>query len=279
MRHLNIIKESISLDGVGQVDITWDFDVDEYKEYLQDAGLEDTQEELREYIENNVTFELEYFDNDTYHHMDWGSEMYDGLVEAFGEKMTDRIIQELMSDGQSSFETSELYNSHGYDVNNQDDLNSIAMKILNHGGYYKGCRGFILSNGVIVYTPAEHNMVSQISGVNGTFDFIRRGNIRILNQSIDLSTRPTQEQEQTLREVISSYADEELYMDIMTGDGSIGVHYSRPNWRRVLGDIRAYFDEGIKPIGGSSMYQESKNMKNIIISESQYNRLFLKRSD
>jgi hypothetical protein len=178
--------------------------------------------------------------------MGFDSADYSELADELGEQMIERLVGELLERSETSFETEEVYNNRNFDVNNPQELNSIAMKILNHGEYYKGCRGFILTNGVIVYTPAEHNMVSQIDGIEGTFDFIRKGNIRILHQSIDLCKEPTREQKETLREVIASYSDDKLYVDIFTDDGTVSACYANPDWRRVLGEIDRFFSEGIK---------------------------------
>lgn len=249
MDNVKLITENINLDGVGEVEIGWDFDEDDYKDWLKEEGLDNNQENLITYISDSVSFEIEYFDNDTYHHMGYDYADYNDMVNTFGENLMPQIIDEIDNNGTYRIETSELYNSEEFDVNNPDELNNIAMKILNHGEYYKGCRGFILTNGVVVYTPAEHNMVSQINGIRGTFDFIKKGNIRILNQSIDLSKPPTPEQREVLRKVIASYSNEELYVDIMDGNGECGSTYVKPDWRYVMGEIDRYFSEGIRPQG------------------------------
>lgn len=249
MGNVKLITENINLDGVGELEIGWDFDEDDYRDWLSENGLEHNKQSLIAYVRDSVTFEVEYFDNDTYHHMGYDYADYDDMVNNFGEELTYEIIDEIDKNGSYRIETSELYNSEEFDVNNPDELNNIAMKILNHGEYYKGCRGFILTNGVIVYTPAEHNMVSQINGIRGTFDFIKKGNIRILNQSIDLSKQPTPEQREVLRKVIASYSNEELYVDIMDGNGECGSTYVKPDWRYVMGEIDRYFSEGIRPQG------------------------------
>lgn len=264
MYNFKLIQESIDLDGVGRINVSWDFDDDEYQEWLVDNGYENNDEILTEYIEDNVEFELEFFDNETYHHMSFDTCYYDDLVNEFGESMAQRILNDIKKNGESSFETQEIYNAQPFDVNNPNELNNVAMKILNHGGYYKGCRGFILTNGVIVYTPLEHNMVSQIDGIKGTFDFIKRGNIRILNQSIDLSKPPTQEQREVLRQVITSYSNEVLYVDILTEkDGQSSSYYEKPNWRYVMGEIDRYFSEGIRPQGGMIRESVSRGFENV----------------
>ena len=272
MDNVKLITENINLDGVGEVEIGWDFDEDDYKDWLKEEGLDNNQENLITYISDSVSFEIEYFDNDTFHHMGYDYADYNDMVNAFGENLMPQIIDEIDNNGTYRIETSELYNSGEFDVNNPNELNNIAMKILNHGEYYKDCRGFILTNGVVVYTPAEHNMVSQINDIKGTFDFIEKGNIRVLPQSIDLSKPPTQEQRVVLRQAIASYSDEELYLDILDGNGSYGTTYVKPDWRYVMGEIDRYFSEGLKPQGNT--HYESKTKKGLVISESQYNRLF-----
>jgi len=282
MGNVKLITENINLDGVGELEIGWDFDEDDYRDWLSENGLEHNKQSLIAYVGDSVTFEVEYFDNDTYHHMGYDYADYDDMVNNFGEELTHEIIGEIDKNGSYRIETSELYNSEEFDVNNPDELNNIAMKILNHGEYYKGCRGFILTNGVIVYTPAEHNMVSQINGIRGTFDFIKKGNIRILNQSIDLSKPPTPEQREVLRKVIASYSNEELYVDIMDGNGECGSTYVKPDWRYVMGEIDRYFSEGIRPRGNTYYEGVQKkwlntihhDSKNIVINETQYKRLF-----
>ena len=82
----------------------------------------------------------------------------------------------------------------------------------------------------------------------------------------------------TLRKVIKSYADEVLYVDILGDSATLSsAVYVRPSIDRVLGEITRYFTEGIK-LRGSQMSEQINFMfdKNIVISESQYNRLFNK---
>lgn len=272
MKTFEILIESFDLDGVGEVEITWDFDEDEYKETLEELEVGESYS-VDSYIKEYVTFNVETFDCETYHHISYETLDYNDLEETFGEKKTLQIIDDLKENGTSRFEISELYNDLDYDVHNPDELNDIAMKLLKHGEYYKDCRGFILSNGVVVYTPLEHNMVSVIDGVNGTFDFIKLGNIRVLQKSIDLCKKPTIEQRETLRRVIGSYANDELYLDIFgENGGEVGCRYYRPVYRRVMAEIDRYFDEGIKPQGDG--YNESLKRRNVIISESQYQKFF-----
>lgn len=257
IRSGRILKESVDMSMVGQVNYSWDFDEDEYHDWLMEdmEGENPSDGNLKQYIEDNVTFDIEYLDNDTFHYFDGDNLMYYQLEDEFGEKMANKILQDCLQNGEGSFETYELYEDDIVDINNPESLNTAAVKLLQHGSYYKDCRGFILSNGEVVYTPVEHNQCSIINGVNGTFDFIRLGNIRVLQQSIDLSKPPTPEQSRVLRQVINAYSDDVLYVDIITDNGQTGTSYVRPTISRVMGEIARYFNDGIQ-LQGSKMYEE-----------------------
>ena len=253
---------------VGKVNYSWDFDEDEYQEWLQELGLENTQESLMEYINDNVTFDLEYLDNVTYHVFDGDYVDYDTLEDLFGSKIQNRILKTCVKDGEGSFETIDMYSEDDVDLSNQDSVNDIAMKLFPHGEYFKGCRGFILTNGIIVYTPNEHNEIQKIPGVNGKFDFIEMGNIRIMPNSIDIGAEPTYEQKQILKQLITSYSDDKLYLDIFANGEEIGATYIQPDWRFVIGEIDRFYSEGIKPQGNK--FYESKNIANQIIDEKKH---------
>lgn len=269
------VNESTSFDSseIGAVNYSWDFDEEEYQEWLVDAEYENTQEALMEYINDNVEFELEYLDNETYHTCGCDYVDYNALEDMFGEKMQKEILTTCMSDGSGSFETVNLYSDDDVDINDQNSVNDMAMRLLRHGDYFKDCRGFILTNGVVVYTESEHNEICRIPNINNKFDFIRMGNIRVLPQSIDIGAAPTSEQRSVLRKAIASYANEELYLDIYQGKSSIGAKYIQPDWRYVMGEIDRFFSEGIRPQGNE--YYESKNSKRQIV-ENKYDDLFNK---
>ena len=267
------VNESTSFDSseIGAVNYSWDFDEEEYQEWLVDAEYENTQEALMEYINDNVEFELEYLDNETYHTCGCDYVDYNTLEDMFGKKMQKEILTTCMSDGSGSFETVNLYSDDDVDINDRNSVNNMAMRLLRHGDYFKDCRGFILTNGVVVYTESEHNEICRIPNINNKFDFIRMGNIRILPQSIDIGAAPTSEQRSVLRKVIASYANEELYLDIYQGKSSIGAKYIQPDWRYVMGEIDRFFSEGIKP-QGNGFYEGKKPQ----IVENKYDNLFNK---
>lgn len=269
----NLLNENIDLSEVGQIWYEWDFDREEYEDYLAEEGLQDNQETLMEYINDCVSFEIDLKDNETFHSMGLGMSLdYNELCDEFGEGGANTILNDCMRNGEGYIETSELLSSE-IDINNPTSLNQQAKALLSHGDYFKGCRGFILTDGTVIYTESEHNEVTRIYGIESKFQFIRLGNIRIMPQSIDLSKEPTEEQWDVIRQVINSYAGMPFYLDIFSErDGEIGVQYSNADWRYICGEIKRYFREGIRPQG--RMAYENKKRRNIIITESQCKRLF-----
>lgn len=230
------------LNDYGMIEYSWDFDEDEYHEYLEEESLEDSAETLEEYIRDNVRFEVEFFDNETFHQVKCEDYYYDDLEDAFDEKVARIIINDCKKSGKGKLEISCLYDDEELDLNDNEQVNDRAMKVLSYGNFYEGCRGFILTNGVVVYTPAEHNQCTAINGVKGTYDFIRMGNIRILDHSIDIGKYPTESQFMVLQKVIRTYSP--LYMDIITGGTEFSKTYERPNYEMVVRDIKKAF--GVK---------------------------------
>lgn len=243
-----------------------DFDIDKvetiiyYPEYIpdvEDFDINDyeNEEDMKYDILHSYSFYIESF-NDVFGERlnDRGVEMsYDDIVDTFGEEIAQAMYKgEGIPRGGRSKEI-----TIGADVKPKSmslqDVDDVAKRVLPTTQYFKGCRGFILYDGTIVQTEAEHNMCSVIDGINGTFQFIELGNIRLLNQSVDLAKEPTPQQKRVLAQVINSYSDGDLYLDIMTGD-NIGVHYYQADYRRVLNDIDNYFQNGIKPVG-NRMYE------------------------
>lgn len=259
------------ISEIGEFEYTWDFDKEEYLEYLEDSGLEDNYENLRYYIENFVTFDISFFDNDTFHEFANEIMYLEEIKNEFGENLANTVLSDCMEKDEGRVETVMLFDEK-IDINNPKELNELAMKLLQHGDYHKNCRGFILTNGVVVYTPNEHNQCTVIDGIKNTFHFISLGNIRVLQNSIDIAKPPTAEQRTVLAKVINSYSNEELYVDI----NNCSVTYQKPNWRYVLGEIDRYFSEGIKP-QGKNFYESKKKMNNkkILINESQIRELKL----
>ena len=249
---------------------TWDFDSESYEEYLQDNELERNEETLLEYIRDNVSFEMEFLDNETLHVFCRETMSLDEISEEFGDKLANAVLTDCSERGEGRFETCYLFDDD-IDVNNKEQVNDMAKKLLQHGDYYKNCRGFILSDGTVIYTPNEHNQCTVINGVKNTFHFIQLGNIRLLPNSIDIGQKPTMEQRNVLRQVISCYSNDELYLDIMDKGSEISAKYTKPNWRYVMGEIDRYYEEGIKPTGRD--FYEAKKPKTVIITEEEEQNL------
>ena len=102
MKTFEILIESLDLDGVGEVEITWDFDEDEYKETLEELEVGESYS-VDSYIKEYVTFNVETFDCETYHHISYETLDYNDLEETFGEKKTLQIINDLKENGSSRF--------------------------------------------------------------------------------------------------------------------------------------------------------------------------------
>ena len=54
------------ISQIGEFVYSWDFDTDEYNEWIEEADLDNTEETLMDYINNNVSFDIEFLDNETY---------------------------------------------------------------------------------------------------------------------------------------------------------------------------------------------------------------------
>lgn len=270
-KELNENKISyVDLSEVGEVVIEdWTYDEEDYQEWLSDNELQDTPENKMNYIEDfNVEFEVDLLDNQTYHTMCCEWVYYDDLVEKFGDNMAKKIESEMIENGSFKFDTSDIYADENYDINNPQELDDIAMKLLPHGEYFKGCRGFILSNGVVVYTEGEHNDVLRIPGIDSKWQFIELGNIRLLQNAIDIGSEPTYEQEEVLEYMLRLYDGEEIYLDIFSENGEIGAHYPSADCNYIMGEINRYYSEGIRPQGGG-FYESKESGKKILVSEKQ----------
>ena len=247
---------------IGKFNYEWDFNQEEYEEYLEDNELQRSDDVLMEYIMEYVNFDMEFLDSDTYHTFETARLSYNDIVEEYGEKLAGIVLSDCMRSGSGGCEKETLFDEE-IDINNPQELNQAAMNLLRHAEYVKDGRGFILSNGVMVYTPSEHNMCTIINGVKGTFHFIKLGNIRVLPASIDIGREPTQEQYNELRYIISHYTEERIYMTIMSDkDGEIDVTYTYPNPNYVVNEIKRYYREGIKPT--NRVFNENRKRKRSI---------------
>ena len=232
---------------IGEIHCTLNFDEDWYNDYLQENGLSNSQEVFQNYVREQCDYEIEYYDSETFHSMcEYETMTIDEIEENFGSEIARDVFNECMDGKEHSFEIL-AYQNDIVDINNPEELNAAAVKVLRHGGYFKGCRGFILTNGVVVYTESEHNNCTRISGVKGTSHFIELGNIRVLDHSIDICKKPTPQQTKVLWEVLDSYYGEVLYLDLFEkGIGRFSQQYRSCDPSEVMNDINSYYNRGAR---------------------------------
>lgn len=195
-------------------------------------------------LEDDDCYYVEFFDSETYHLCGHDTMTIEEIEDMFGAQLAADVYKEC-ADGKEHRYEPMAYDNEVINLNNPRDLSNAAMKRLQHGEYTKNCRGFILPNGVVVYTGAEHNMCSQIPGVKGTFHFIELGCIRVLDHSIDLACKPTLEQWETLNNLLDDYYGETLYLDLMNKQiGNVSKTYEELYPDEVIEDINSYFSNG-----------------------------------
>lgn len=221
-----------------------DFDTEDY----------DSEQEMRDDMLSCYEFSVDFYDI-LGNQMNYGFIYlsYSDVCDIFGENIANKMINnEGIKRGGMSYELTIGVNRTPKSLS-LEDVGEVAKQILPVvNEYYKGCRGFILYDGTIINTELEHNQCSNIDGINGTFDFIRLGNIRILRDSIDVWKEPTKQQRNTLRIIINHFINDTLYLDIDNNP----VKYFNPDYRQVLGDIDRYFSDGIKPLGRNNLNEE-----------------------
>ena len=237
---------NFDLTEIGGINCTLNFDEDWYEDYLSANDIRHSEEALEQYVRDECDYDVEFLDSETFHRIGYETMTIAEIENEFGEKIAEDIFKDCMDGKEHSYETLEYMNDE-VDINNPSELASAAMKYLRSGEYSKNCRGFILSNGVVVYTDAEHSMCTRIPGIKSTFHFIELGNVRVLDHSIDIAVRPNGKQVSTLEEVLNSYYGEELYLDLCNKSiGHVSIKYNRCEPRTVLNDISKYFSGQLK---------------------------------
>lgn len=245
----NMLHESrYDMSQVGEIECSLDFDYDAYEEYLTDNGLTDNTESKMNFIRDyDVEYDVELKDSETYHTFDYERMTINDIEEEFGSAIANDVLQDCM-DGKSHRYEPLAYDNEAVDVNDPSALSDAAMQRLSNGEYTKDCRGFILPNGVVVYTDSEHNMCTRIPGITSTYHFIELGCIRLLDHSVDLAKAPTSNQIKTLEQVFDAYYRDTLYLDLMNKEiGLASKKYRDLHPEEVFRDIDNYFRYGIKP--------------------------------
>lgn len=254
------------LTEIGSIRVCSQFDKDLYSDYLEENGLQDSPELRIEYSKEECLYDVEFFDSETYHHIGYEQMSIYEIENEFGEEIANDVLKDCMDGREHEYEPL-AYMNDTVNVNNPAELAKAAMKYLRSGEYFKNCRGFILSNGVMAYTDAEHNMCTRIPGVKGTSHFIDLGNVRVLDHSVDIAKRPTAQQRETLERVFSAYYGEEVYLDLCNDAiGRVSVKYGRCTPYAALSDIERYFNGQLKEkyIVRESMKISSKDIRKAV---------------
>lgn len=262
------------LSEIGEIHCTLNFNEDWYNDYLQENGLSNSREILQDYVREECDYDIEYYDSETYHSMnEYDTMTIDEIEKNFGKALAHDVFNECMDGNEHSFEIL-AYQNDSIDINNPEELNAAALKVLRHGNYFKGCRGFILTNGMVVYTESEHNMCSKIPGINGTFHFLELGNIRVLDHSIDIYKKPTSQQMKVLWNVLDSYYGDVFYLDLLDkGIGRFSQQYGNCNPNKVMNDIVSFYDKGVH------IKMNEGTLRRIISESIRKKRTVLKKSD
>lgn len=252
------------ISEIGAINCTLNFDEDDYLEYVEENGIQNNRESLIQYVKEYCDYDVEYLDSEYFHSMGgYDSLTFDEIESEFGEEIANAVLNECLDGKEHSFEL-QLYNNDTVDIKNPSELNAAAVKYLRHGPYFKDCRGFILTNGVVVYTDSEHNQCSKIPGINGTFDFLELGNIRVLRGGVDIYKKPTDAQRNVLYDVFSCYYGQDLYLDVKNGGRHYSKKYNGETPEEILNDIYSIF----------TRIYESKSIKKIAkINEKALRRL------
>lgn len=237
------------LSDIGAFQFSCYNDPDNYQEWLQENNIEDSDQARRKYfMEDNVTVDMEFTDHETDHSFDSEEMWYSDIVKWYGQKLADYVLETCYNKEESEGRLEKaMLADESIDLEDDEAVNKFCRTYLPTGEYYKDARGFVLSDGTMVYTEAEHNEILLVPGLKDKFDFIKMGNIRVLPNSVDIGQIPTMAQARVLRQIIGSYEGDEFYIDVCDR----GAKYYDPDPDYVLGEIRRYFVEGIPPRGGS----------------------------
>ena len=238
----------------------------QFKQFIKRQILSENgygQDEIGEIaccINDDGDYDVELFDAETYHKCGYEIMTIDEIEENFGRQIASEVETECADGKEHRYELA-MYDNETIDLTDKQALSTAAMQRLRYGEYTRNCRGFILPNGVIVYTDAEHNMCTRIPGIKNTFHFIQLGCIRVLDHSIDLACQPTPKQWAVLEEIFDSYYGQRLDVDLMNkqiGNASKTYYNLEPD--EIINDIRNYFSTGKirRSVYESTLYHGSR---------------------
>lgn len=248
-KSLNAINENYyEPNEIGSISIyDCNFDEDDYQDYLNTNNIQDSTKTKIQYIKDNCSFELEYKDSEYFHHMDYDVLYYDDIADKFNEQLANDILMSYLNNNNYYNESFDVLDymfddDSNVDTNNIHEIENDAMKKLKHGPYYDGARGFILTNGTMVYTEAEHNMITRVAGISDKYFPIKNlGWIRVLPNSINIGKIPTEQQQNILYKIIDYYKNQTLYIDMFKNGSEHPFVYEHPSYRKIINDIRLFY--------------------------------------
>ena len=190
---------------------------------------------------------------------------------------------------------SKRFNAQNYDIRyslseyTEEEKKAHNKAVLEHFGktYSWAETGYLLLDGTRLdlsgkhdgapggYRTVDHRDITEALGYDygggdysgSLVQFMSEGNIRIIPEcnGINLSVKPTKEQEQALSSYISRYRGEVLLdIDDLNGNTVVSVEYPYGTYyTTILNDIREWFDNGKKPknSGSYSLTKEGENRK------------------
>ena len=219
-----------------------------------------------------TTYDLELYNIDR-ESMGWLDDLtIDEIEDDLGSEIKSRFENKQYRQSGNQFIMDDILSTAVDDIYDINKVNDKVKKLFNCStNYYQGTRGYILTDGTIVSFGdyKDHASISLIHGMT-IQSFVGLGNIRIGDGFISLSKLPTTQQRGVLFQLIQSYSNSELYVDIIktTDDGSMygknicGAKYINPKAGRVLGEINRFFTEGIK-LAGNNLGENKHLAENI----------------
>lgn len=247
-----VLHEAKDLNGVGGIncylDMTY-YDEDEYQEWLQENGKQDTQETKLEYLKATCSFVVQYLDSMTMHPMGGYKDMsFDEIYENFGEKMGNDIVNQCMDGRDHEFELYEYMNSDEFDLSNTAEVNRRAKEIMpivdNPCGRF---RGWILTDGTVLDAGWDHIAACKISPSQLKYreDFTLLGNVRFSNVSLEFGKYPTWEQLRQVRQFCEYHSYDSIQVDFLGHqNGRQSKTYRGLDYTELCDDLNRYYTYG-----------------------------------
>ncbi len=243
------LNESMDLNGVGGINCYMDFDEEEYEEWLQEYGKQDTQETKTEYISDYCVFTVEFLDSETMHGMGQYQDMsYEEIFENFGYKMACDIVESCMDGKEHMFDFYDYADSDEFDLSNTEELNRRAKNVMTVVSSPCGkFRGWILSDGTVLDAGWDHNACFKISPnqIKYREDFTLLGNVRFSDVSLEFGKYPTSKQLSMVRMFCEYHSHDGIFVDFHGGkNGWKSKQYNGLDYSELCNDLYNYYTKG-----------------------------------